>query len=55
MSGLRYKPPLRVPSRVDVSSLIDALAGASAMARKSHQIEWPVLERVVLALSSRLK
>jgi DNA polymerase III subunit delta len=42
-------------SRVDVSSLIDALAGASAMARKSHQIEWPVLERVVLALSSRLK
>jgi DNA polymerase-3 subunit delta len=42
-------------TRVDVGPLIEALAGASAVARRSHQIEWPVLERVVLALASRLR
>lgn len=42
-------------ARSDVSSLIDALASASALVRKSHLIEWPVLERVVLALASRLR
>lgn len=42
-------------NRVDVASLIEALASASASARKSHQIEWPVLERVTLALASRLR
>jgi len=41
--------------KVDVTSLIDALSSATATARKSHQIEWPVLERVVLALASRLR
>ena len=40
---------------VDHSGILEAIFAANALARRQRQVEWPVLERLVLAVSTRLR
>jgi DNA polymerase-3 subunit delta len=40
---------------VDQSGILEAVSAANALARRERQVEWPVLERLVLAVSTRLR
>lgn len=40
---------------VDQPGILEAVSAANALARRERQVEWPVLERLILAVSSRLR